>query len=458
LLVLSAGLAHLKRSGFGRTMIAARDNPRSAEAMTIWPAAVKLSTFCLSGAIAAFAGGLLAGLLGSYTASAFLPGQSMTLLAMAVVGGIAYASGAALSAAAFIALPAIVGPTVNGWFGNNQGLLLLITGVGLIAILIQEPRGIAGRLALAREHFVRRQLARIRPGDEPELAPRSQDIVALAAEWADTAPGDERPLETHDVRVAFGGLIANAGVSIHADKGEIVGLIGNNGAGKTTLMNVISGFVKPVAGEVRLFGEDVTRMPPYQRAEFGVARVFQDARLFEGLTVRETIATALEFDQPSNMTGALLCLPGTLDAEFDKIERVEEVLAALNLEKYADSLTSTLSIGTRRVVEIACTIVASPRLILLDEPTAGIAQREAEAFGPIIRHLRDALGATIIIIEHDIPLLMSICDRVYAMGAGAVIAEGDPETVRSNPQVIAAYLGSDERSLQRSLHVTPATS
>jgi ABC-type branched-subunit amino acid transport system ATPase component/ABC-type branched-subunit amino acid transport system permease subunit len=453
LLLLGGLLTHLRHSGFGRTLLAVRDNERSAQSMTIWPAAVKLACFGLSGAIAAFAGALLGGLLGSFTAADFPPALSLTLLAMAVMGGIAYASGAASAAGFVIAVPALVGPTVTNWFGNNQGILGLLGGFGLCAFLIKEPGGLAGRLAQSRERLLRRMAGRA-PVPDGGL-PTTPGLAQLARPADDDDADDGRPLEVHGVSLTYGGVRANDDVDLYADAGEIVGLIGTNGAGKSTLMNIISGFVSPDAGEVRLFGEDVTRMAAHQRAEFGVARVFQDAALYEGLTVRETIATALEATAHSTFVGSLLFLPGSIDAEADKDDRVEEIVAALGLADYVDRLTSALSIGTRRVVEIACAVAAEPRLILLDEPTAGIAQREAEAFAPVIRQLRDALGATVLIIEHDIPLIMSICDRVYAMSSGAVIAEGSPEAVRNDARVIAAYLGTDERSVQRSLHVRP---
>jgi ABC-type branched-subunit amino acid transport system ATPase component/ABC-type branched-subunit amino acid transport system permease subunit len=453
LIALGGLLTHLRHSGFGRTLLAVRDNERAAQSMTIWPAAIKLACFGLSGAVAAFSGALLGGLLGSFTAADFPPALSLTLLSMAVMGGITYASGAALGAGFVVAIPALLGPTITHAFGDNQGLLVFLGGIGLCVFLIKEPGGLAGKIAQQRERVLLRMAGR-RPVD-PDVLPVARGLAELGAT---VDAGDEspvRPLAVRELSVAFGGVRANDAVDLYATTGEIVGLIGTNGAGKTTLMNAISGFVTPDAGQIKLFGEDVTRMGPHQRAEFGVARVFQDARLYQGLTVRETIATALEATAHSRFVGSLLLLPGSLVAEDVKDIRVEEIAAALGLTDHIDRLTATLSIGTRRVVEIACAVAAEPRLILLDEPTAGIAQREAEAFGPVIRQLRDALGATVLIIEHDIPLVMSICDRVYAMSSGAVIAEGSPETVRNDPRVVAAYLGTDERAVQRSLSVAP---
>jgi ABC-type branched-subunit amino acid transport system ATPase component/ABC-type branched-subunit amino acid transport system permease subunit len=459
LAIFAAALHHLRHSGAGRALIAVRDNERGAEAMTIWPAAVKLSAFALAGAIAAFAGGLLGMLLGSFTAADFPPALSQTLLAMAVMGGITYVSGAASSAGFVIAIPALLGTTVTGWFGNNQGVLALLGGVGLCFFLIQEPGGLAGKLLEQRERLLRRIAPPAAPA-EPG-APGAAAVAALVAPdveaGAATADGAIEPLRVEGLTVRFGGVRADDDVSIHAGAGEIVGLIGTNGAGKSTLMNAISGFVESSAGTITLFGEDATRLSAHQRAEFGMARVFQDARLYEGLTVRETIATALEAIRPSSVTGALLWWPPAVQAEQAKDDRVQEIAAALGLTGFLDRLTSALSIGTRRVVEIACAVAAQPRLVLLDEPTAGIAQREAEAFAPVIRALRDVLGATVLIIEHDIPLVMSVCDRVYAMSAGRVIADGPPQVVRADAQVVAAYLGTDERAVQRSLHVTTPT-
>jgi ABC-type branched-subunit amino acid transport system ATPase component len=232
--------------------------------------------------------------------------------------------------------------------------------------------------------------------------------------------------------------------------GEVVGLIGSNGAGKSTLMNVISGFQPTVAGAVVLWGQEVGSYPPHERARLGVGRTFQDARLFGDLTVRETVKVALEVHEQSEFIPSLLGYPPARRVEHRRSGEAAQLMDFLGLGHYADSFISDLSTGTRRIVELCCLLAHGSKLLLLDEPTAGVAQREAEAFGPLIQRVRAELDATIVIIEHDMPLVMSISDRVYCMDAGRCIAEGDPHTVRNDPVVIAAYLGTDERAIARS--------
>jgi ABC-type branched-subunit amino acid transport system ATPase component/ABC-type branched-subunit amino acid transport system permease subunit len=249
-------------------------------------------------------------------------------------------------------------------------------------------------------------------------------------------------LECVNVGKSFGGIkvLNDIGMTIH--KGEIVGLIGHNGAGKTTLFDVICGFLPADGGKVFLGGSDVTSFGAADRAVIGLGRSFQEARLYPGLTVAETVAVALERHIDSrDVVAAALRLPASTMSEAVVSERVHELLARLGLTRYADTMIGELSTGTRRIVELACVMAQKPAVVLLDEPTAGVAQKETEALGPLLRQVRDETGATMLVIDHDMPLLTSLCDRLVALELGQVIAEGTPSAVLEDDRVIESYLG-----------------
>lgn len=274
----------------------------------------------------------------------------------------------------------------------------------------------------------------------------------MAAEDGRRDVGQEDiPLLAEDVSVRFGGVQALDGVSLRVERTEIVGLIGGNGAGKTTLMDCVSGYVAPEpGGRLLVFGQDVVGMPPDVRPYLHMGRSYQGARLFPGLTVTETLLVAVERQKRSAVLASILNLGSARRAERVKREQVDRLIGTLGLEGYRDTLISELSTGTRRVVDIAAILAQGPKLLLLDEPTAGLAQREAEAFRPMLRRVQDELGCSILLIEHDIMLVGELCDRVYALESGGVIAEGSPEHVRSDERVIASYLGTDQEAIRRS--------
>lgn len=265
------------------------------------------------------------------------------------------------------------------------------------------------------------------------------------------ASARELVLATRAVSKRYGGVVALLDVDLSVFAGEIVGIIGANGAGKTTLLDVCSGFVDPDGGVVAFLGEEITHLGPSQRAEAGMGRLFQDARLFPALTARETIAVALERHVAVREPVASSFRVGdAVSSEAAVYARVDELLEMMGLARYADSFLSELSTGTRRVLELACAVGHDPAVLLLDEPSSGIAQRETEALAGVLRQLRDATGMTLVVIDHDVPLVSAISDHLVCMHLGQVIKEGQPEEVLADPAVVAAYLGTDERAIHRS--------
>jgi ABC-type branched-subunit amino acid transport system ATPase component len=293
-----------------------------------------------------------------------------------------------------------------------------------------------------------------RQGPAPEK--RLHAIPKREAEEREPLPAGTPALRATDIVVRFGGIAAVDRASIEIGDGEVVGLIGTNGAGKSTLMNAIGGFV-PCEGQVEILGEKANRGPA-ARARQGLGRSFQAATLFPELTVRETVLVAFEARKRTGFLSSALFLPPSIKLERSRKAESEELIDFLGLGRYADTYISDLSTGTRRIVELAGLLALDTRVLCLDEPTAGVAQRETEAFGPLILELRRELGASMLVIEHDMPLIMSISDRVYCLELGHVIAEGDPSTVRNDPSVIASYLGTDERAIARSGAVSDAES
>jgi ABC-type branched-subunit amino acid transport system ATPase component/MFS family permease len=264
---------------------------------------------------------------------------------------------------------------------------------------------------------------------------------------------DQRPavLELAGVVKRFGGIRAvdDTSFELHAD--EILGLIGPNGAGKTTIFDLVSGFLVPDQGRIRFNGEDITEMRADQRAWLGLGRSFQDARLVPSLTVAENMAIGLERHiELRDHVAAFINLPAVVRMEEDVAWTVEDLIELMHLGAFRDKFVRELSTGSRRIVDLAMCIAHDPKVLLLDEPSSGIAQRETEALGPLLERIQRETGCALLVIEHDMPLITAVSDRIIALELGHPVAEGTPDDVIHDPQVIASYLGGDMAVISRS--------
>jgi branched-chain amino acid transport system permease protein len=408
-ILLCVWVGFIRRGKLGQQMLAIRSNERAASAAAINPRTVKLYAFTIAALIAGVAGVLYAYDFGSVSVDNYDPFTALSLIAFAYAGGITLISGAVF--AGLISAQALFPYALQHWFGLSGNWFLLFGGVVLIFTLLQNPTGVAGDIY--------RRLHKKVQVYAPEVDAASRERITPRTERPDFS-GKPDVLAVNGLSVRFGGVHALSDVTLNVKEGELVGLIGPNGAGKTTLIDAVSGFVNST-GAVRLGDRDLRGLPAYQRARDGLTRTWQSTELFDDLSVFENLTVAA---RESGVT------------EDD----AKRVLALVGMDWAAEAEPSALSSGQRKLVGVARALVAQPKLICLDEPAAGLDTAESEELGATLRRLADQ-GQSMLLIEHDMGLVLGICDRVVVLEFGQVIAEGTPEEVRRNPTVIAAYLG-----------------
>lgn len=250
-------------------------------------------------------------------------------------------------------------------------------------------------------------------------------------------------LDVQNASRTFGGLKAVSDVSMRIGKGELIGLIGPNGAGKTTLFNLLTGVYEPSEGKILFNGESVGGLQPYQITQKGAARTFQNIRLFSDLSVLDNVKIAYHQHSKHSLWSSILRLPSHFKGEAEMTERAIEFLKIFKLDGKKDELAKNLPYGEQRRLEIARALAARPKLLLLDEPAAGMNPQETHDLMNLIQWIRQEFDLTILLIEHDMSLVMGVCERIYVLDRGLMIAEGTPDQIRSNPKVIEAYLGQE---------------
>ncbi len=430
LVIVFAFVARLRSSAWARTLVAVRDNSDAARAMSISARSMRIQAAAVGGLIAGVGGAVYGHAFSNLSSSNFDVQLSIDAVTATVIGGLSSLTGPLIGAAYLIGIPAIFNPSPEA--------ATALAGAW-IALIVHEPGGvnavvqrITDRIQDDSAAAAGVDVSRARRGAVTE-ADVNPDLGAERCATTDAAT----ILDVRGVSKRYGGVIAVNDVSFSVAPREILGLIGPNGAGKTTLFEIVSGFVTPDQGTIRFVDRDITSLSAEARARAGIARSFQSATLFPTLTLTEAVMVAGERIAPSSLLEAF----GSARKDEHRRERARALLTQFDLGNDAESLVETLPTGTRRIAELACAVAARPRLILLDEPSAGVAHSESERLAMVLHAIRDELGITLVLIEHDLPLLFEVCDRMIALAAGAKVAEGIPADVRAHPEVIESYMG-----------------
>lgn len=442
--------AALRSSISGKVLIAVRDNEDAASSAGISPALVKIALFAIVGFAASAAGTIDTIANQGLSGDRFAPDFSLLVLSLAVIGGLGSISGAVIATILIFGVPLMLHGVLSSIFPGGNQVQLLLGGLGLLLAVLTTPAGIGGELRRGWSAILERAARKAGVAAEPDKAAaagtgfrvgatRSADASSRPLR-ADTSVS---PLRVQGLTVQFGALTAVDDVDLEVRAGEIVGLIGTNGAGKSTIINSISGHVRNTGGTIEIFGKDQAGLSVQARANLGLGRTFQDARLYPGLTTREMVEVALStrLSRPS-MLSSMARAPWVAHHDRKLAREADEILDRLGLGDHADVLGVSLSAGLRRVLDLAMQVARRPRLILLDEPTAGLAQRESEAFVPLLREIARDLDAAVLLIEHDMPVILGVTDRIYCLELGRVIAEGVPDEIRQDPRVLESYLGT----------------
>lgn len=442
-----AAMFTLGRSRHGRAILSIREDPVAAEAAGIPTTYYKIFAFTLAAFFAGIAGGLYAHYVGVLDPKNFAFTRSIEYLVMVVLGGMGSITGAIGAATVLTVLPEVLRSFAD-W-------RMLVYSVVLIAMMLFRPSGLLGTAEFSLTRLIDRIWAWVKKVCADIAARRhTQAERRLAAAQAKEAEGKIRAAEetlkaprptllvVKELGIQFGGLKAVEGVDLAMQSGEIVGLIGPNGAGKTTVFNLLTSVYQPTHGTIEVEGKSIVGLPTHQITQVGIARTFQNIRLFRNLSAMDNVKIAYHNQMQCTPLEGTLRLPRHWHEEKMADARARELLQVFGMEKLADKAAKNLPYGQQRKLEIARALAANPKLLLLDEPAAGMNPTETQELMATIRLIRDRFDVAILLIEHDMSLVMGICERLVVLDYGQIIATGTPAEIRNNPQVIGAYLGA----------------